>query len=67
MKMHLGVNSKTKLLHSAIATDVNVHNSQLLDDLLHGEETRVWRDSAYAGQQSALKKVAPRARDFTQH
>ena len=26
----------------------------------------MWGDSAYAGQQEALKKAAPRARDFTQ-
>ena len=67
MKLHIGVDSKTKLVHSAVATAANVHDSQVLDDLLHGEETRVWGDSAYAGQQAALKEAAPRARDFTQH
>jgi len=67
MKLHIGVDSKTKLVHSAVATAANVHDSQVLDDLLHGNETRVWGDSAYAGQQSAMKKAAPQARDFTQH
>jgi IS5 family transposase len=66
MKLHIGVDSKTKLVHSAVATAANVHDSQVLDDLLHGEETRVWGDSAYAGQRAVLKEVAPRARDFTQ-
>jgi IS5 family transposase len=67
MKLHIGMDSKTKLVHSAVATAANVHDSQVLDDLLHGNETRVWGDSAYAGQQSAMKKAAPQARDFTQH
>ena len=29
-------------------TAANVHDSQLLGDLLHGDETRVWGDSAIA-------------------
>lgn len=67
MKLHIGVDSKTKLVHSAVATAANVHDSQVLDDLLHGEETRVWGDSAYAGQKRILKEIAPQSRDFTQH
>jgi len=67
MKLHIGVDSKTKLVHSAVATAANVHDSQVLDDLLHGNETRVWGDSAYAGQQAVMKDAAPCARDFTQH
>ena len=66
MKLHIGVDSKTKLVHSAVATAANVHDSQVLDDLLHGEETRVWGDSAYAGQKRILKEIAPQSRDFTQ-
>ena len=66
MKLHIGVDSKTKLVHSAVATAANVHDSQVLDDLLHGEETRVWGDSAYPGQKRTLKEIAPQSRDFTQ-
>ena len=66
MKMHIGVDSKTKLIHSVAVTAANVHDSQLIPDLLHGAETRVWGDSAYAGQQSAMRSAAPKARDFTQ-
>ncbi|MGH8274960.1 MAG: IS5 family transposase [Gammaproteobacteria bacterium] len=50
MKTHIGVDSKTKLMHSVVATAANVHDSQVLDDLLHGEERRVWGDSVYTGQ-----------------
>lgn len=65
MKGHVGVDSKTKLIHSVAATAANVHDSQVLPDLLHGKETRVWGDSAYTGQTDTIREVAPHARDFT--
>lgn len=65
MKAHIGVDSKTKLVHSAAATAANEHDSQLLGDLLHGEETRVWGDSAYTGQKETISEHAPRAQDYT--
>jgi IS5 family transposase len=65
MKGHIGVDSQSKLIHSVAATAANVHDSQLLGDLLHGEETRVWGDSAYAGQGEVIREHAPRAKDFT--
>ena len=67
MKAHIGVDSKTKMIHSVAATAANVHDSQVLEDLLHGEETRLWGDSAYAGQKQVLREKAPNAKDFTQH
>lgn len=67
MKAHIGVDSKTKMIHSVVATAANVHDSQVLEDLLHGEETRLWGDSAYAGQKQVLHEHAPNAKDFTQH
>jgi IS5 family transposase len=66
MKAHVGVDSKTKRIHSVAATPANVHDSQVLSDLLHGEETRVWGDSAYAGQTEVIRQRAPKAKDFTQ-
>ncbi len=66
MKAHIGVDSGSKLIHSVVATPANVHDSQVLPDLLHGDETRVWGDSAYTGQKAVLSEVAPAARDFTQ-
>jgi IS5 family transposase len=65
MKVHIGVDSKTGLVHSATVTPANVHDSQELPNLLHGNETRLYGDSAYTGQKEALKQVAPKARDFT--
>jgi IS5 family transposase len=66
MKGHVGVDSKTKLIHSAVATPANVADSAVLPELLHGEETRVWGDGAYQGQTEVIHQCAPRARDCTQ-
>lgn len=65
MKGHIGVDSKSKQIHSVAATAANVHDSQMLEDLLHGGETRVWGDSAYSGQGEVLREHAPGATDFT--
>ena len=65
MKAHIGADSQSKLIHSVAATAANVHDSQLLGDLLHGDETRVWGDSAYAGQGEVIRDNAPKAKDFT--
>lgn len=66
MKGHIGVDSRTKLIHSAAATPANEADANVLPDLLHGEETRVWGDQAYQGQREAIRRAAPRAKDFTQ-
>lgn len=66
MKAHIGVDSKLKLIHSVVATPANVHDSQVLPQLLRGNETRVWGDSAYVGQTEVIRAMAPKARDFTQ-
>jgi IS5 family transposase len=65
MKAHVGVDSQTKLIHSAVATAAHVADSTVLPDLLHGAETKVWGDQAYRGQSEAIREAAPRARDLT--
>ena len=67
MKVHIGVDSRTGLVHSASVTGANVHDSQELPRLLHGGETRLYGDGAYRGikQRNQLKAIAPRAQDFT--
>src|SRR4029077_18147667 len=47
MKLHIGVESKTKLIHWMETTAANVHDAKLLGGLLHGDETRVYGDQAY--------------------
>jgi len=66
MKAHIGVDSRTKLIHSVTATAANVHDSQVLPDLLHGKETRVWGDAAYSGQRDVIQQRAPGVKSFIQ-
>ena len=65
MKAHIGVDSKTKVIHAVAATAANVADSHLLPDLLHEDETRVWGDQAYRGQREVIIEHAPNAKDFT--
>lgn len=65
MKAHLGVDSRTKLIHTILASAANVADKDALPYLLHGRETRVWGDQAYQGQREVIRTRAPRARDFT--
>ena len=67
MKLHIGADSKTGLVHSASVTAANVHDIHEVPNLLHGRETRLYGDSAYRGkaQRERLKEIAPKAKDFT--
>jgi IS5 family transposase len=65
MKLHIGVDSRSGLAHSAVVTAANVHDKHPLPDLLHGNEQRVYGDSAYASQKALIGSKAPRAKDFT--
>jgi IS5 family transposase len=65
MKLHIGVDSRTGLAHSAVVTAANVHDKHPLPNLLHGKEERVYGDSAYASQKALIASKAARAKDFT--
>lgn len=65
MKLHIGVDSETGLAHSAVVTAANVHDKHPLPSLLHGDEERVYGDSAYASQQALIHSKAPKAEDYT--
>jgi IS5 family transposase len=58
MKAHLGVDSRSKLIHAVAATPANTADSTVLPDLLHGKETRVWGDQAYRGQRAVIRQHA---------
>ena len=64
-KAHVGVDSKTKIIHSAAVTAAHVADATVLPELLHGEETRVWGDQAYRGQNEVIHECAPGAQDCT--
>jgi IS5 family transposase len=65
MKMHIGVDSQSGLVHSAVVTAANVHDKHPLPNLLHGLEQRVWGDSAYSSQHALIRSKAPHAADWT--
>src|SRR5512133_2005557 len=65
MKLHIGVDSQSGLAHSAVVTAANVHDKHPLPDLLHGNEQRVYGDSAYASQKGLIRSKAAKAKDFT--
>ncbi|MFC6840385.1 IS5 family transposase [Xanthomonas theicola] len=65
MKMHIGVDSRTGRVHGAAVTAANGHAKHLLEDLLHGQERRVYGDSAYASQKASIREPAPQAGDLT--
>ena len=45
MKAHVGVDAESGAVHSLETTTVKVHDSQVRDELLHGDETSVWAPS----------------------
>ena len=50
MKAHAGTNNGRGLAHSIVVTDAAVHDSRVMDKLLHGEEIAVYGDKAYANE-----------------
>lgn len=62
MKLHIGVDSRSGLAHSAVVTAANVHDKHPLPDLLHGQERRVYGDSAYASQKELIHSKAAKAK-----
>ena len=49
MKVHIGVDSETGIVHSMSTTSANVHDVTEAHRLLHGGEKGVWRDAGYQG------------------
>ena len=65
MKLHIGVDSKTGLAHSAVVTVANVHDKHPLPQLLHGQEEQFYGDCACASQQALIHAKAPKAQDLS--
>jgi IS5 family transposase len=51
MKAHVGTDMGRGLVHSIVVTDAAVHDSQVMDGLLHGEEKAIYGDKAYASEE----------------
>lgn len=65
VKAHIGVDSKTGLVHSVCTTAASVADKDMLPELLHGEERKVWGDGGYQGQGVVIRETAPHAQDMT--
>ena len=59
MKLHIGIDHQSGLIHHLTTTPAHVHDSQMAPLLLHGAETDVGGDTAYVGQTDRLREVAP--------
>ena len=55
MKVHIGVDSETGLVHSLSTTAANVHDVTEAKNLLHGRERVVWCDAGYQGVHKRLE------------
>lgn len=51
MKAHIGVDARSGLVHHVHTTTASVHDSNVVSELLHGEETVLVGDSAYGSMQ----------------
>jgi IS5 family transposase len=77
MKAHVGTDSGKGLVHSVVVTHAAVHDSRVMDGLLHGEEGAVYGDKAYASEEKkkeyegrgiewCVKRKANRGHQLTQ-
>ena len=77
MKAHVGTDTGKGLVHSVVVTNAAVHDSQVMDELLHGEEEAVYGDKAYASEERkveyesrgiewCVKKKANRGKQLTE-
>ena len=64
MKLHVGVDAQSGLVHSLATTSANVHDLTASEELLHGEEVRVWGDAGYRGME---KREAHKDRQVAWH
>jgi IS5 family transposase len=56
-KGHTGVDDESGLIHSAKMTAANVHDTEAVEDCLHGDEERMEGDSGYLGVENHSEKA----------
>ena len=57
MKLHIGVDADTGIVHSLSATWANVHDVTEAHRLLHAGEQQVWGDAGYTGVQQRKENL----------
>ena len=65
MQIHVEPDRESKTLHSLVTTPANVHDSRMVEQLLHGKENIVFGDSAYMGKTEEIREKVPKALDLT--
>ena len=55
MKAHVGVDARYGLVHTVVTTTAKVHDSKVMDQLLHGKEQTIYGDKAYASQEARIR------------
>jgi IS5 family transposase len=63
MKVHIGVDKDSGLIHSVVTTAANVHDLTSAAQLLHGDEEVVYGDAGYQGM-AKRASMAGRAETF---
>jgi transposase, IS5 family len=56
MKLHIGVDSRSGLVHTITTTAANEADFEQIADLLHGKEEQVWADSGHRGAQTRVQR-----------
>ena len=59
MKAHIGVDADSGVTHSLETSTAKLHDSQVWDELLHGEETSVWADKGYVSAEREAAFAGP--------
>lgn len=57
MKMHIGVDDMTGVVHSLVSTAANVNDVTQAHHLLHGEEERAFGDAGYQGVEKRSESI----------
>lgn len=60
-KAHIGVDSKTGLVHHVKATAANVHDVNAVDDIIYGDEDDLYGDSAYLNVEEHISEDKKKA------
>jgi len=59
MKAHVGVDADSGVVHSLETSTAKLHDSQVWDELLHGEEASVWADKGYVSAEREAAFAGP--------
>ena len=59
MKAHVGVDADSGVVHSLDTSTAKLHDSQVWDELLHGEEVSVWADKGYVSAEREAAFAGP--------